>query len=113
MILKNKFEKLMFNRGYNTRNKGNVVGHIYRCIYDVPGNFYKSYYIRKDKTLMYGNCTMWLLVTAIQASDGIYYQVREAVMAEDESCWCCPFKHIIQVYSKTELDLFVKQYKNT
>ena len=108
MIIKNRFEKLLFNKAYNNRNRGNTVGGMYMCIDDVPGKFYKTVYIGKRHTIMGGESTLWLLITELENK---HYHVREAFVTEDMSCWHSQIKKYVTICTKEDLNVYIDEYK--
>lgn len=108
---KNRFELLVFDERYNRRNIGSSSQYGYKCIYDMPGEFYKSTFVKKSHCQT-GECTIWLLATKIEGP-GIapYVEIREAKLSGDESWWYANTQPIAVCYSPEEVNTFFKNYK--
>ena len=111
MLFKNRLEKLMFNNKYNIKHKGDKSGGRIYCIYNVPGEFYKTVYVAKGQSVM-REYTAWLLVTKFEtASMPPFVEVREAFLTGDESLWWCHETPIGRFFNSNELDVAIQQYK--
>lgn len=110
MIIKNKLERLMFNDDYNERHK-NGPRFCGDCIYNLRGEFYKSYYIGTEQVL--GNTKyLYLLAMKIDTQNGQYVEVRETLLSEDCSTWNYS-NNVEKFYNSKDLKEFVRQYKSS